>query len=328
MSNLKINSNCIMCGACLSFGYDFLEEKNDGTVCVKENTMLKPNSKELKTLMKNCPAKAFEYVIDVHVKSKEGQVGDLIKQLKNWKGLECPLKKDLNFVEKNYSMEMPFIGGSSYSYSSDRTAENAALTQFDNRVYSKMDMYILRVISQYRVDKLSPYYTYEKDTDSVYYKENQKIIELLKQIEKLSGKNISSDFSRFDVYPYDDIYYKMLNKGEFIGDELVGGVRSEFNSGSYSSLDSYRMYIDTSSVETYDGQGLFGRAKMKEKYCYYSLSEAISELEKDLRSALNYQADYIQQRAFEAVEWLVKEYNEAARKEIAKKIEICKRIMA
>lgn len=29
MSNVRVNSNCMMCGGCLSLGYDFLEEQSD-----------------------------------------------------------------------------------------------------------------------------------------------------------------------------------------------------------------------------------------------------------------------------------------------------------
>ena len=319
MSNVKVNSNCMMCGGCLSLGYDFLEEQSDGHVKIKDNTYLKPDSVELKALMEVCPAQAFEYDKDVKVVSKKQQLMKIKQQLKMWKGIPEPTTKDISFDERKYSMNMPYICGSNYSYSSDRAAENAAEKAFDNGVYSKIDMFILQVISQYRADKIGPYYTYGEDTNSIYYKENQKIVELLKKAEKLSDKNLGSNFSSFDIYPSNDIAYKMLVKGELVGDELVDGVHSEFNSGSYSSLSSYAMYYDTDDIEVYEGHGLFGD-KYKDKYCYRDLSEATRELEKDLRSALKYRADSIENHALDKIKWLVQTYNEEAKKAISYKI--------
>ena len=320
MSNLKVNSACIMCGSCLSFGYDFLEEESDGHITVKENTFLSAESKELKSLMEICPVKALEYDKNVPVKSKAEQVEQIKKKLKGWQGLKKPEPQDLPFDEKKYFMNMPFLGGSSYTYSSDRAAMNAAEKKFDNGAYSKINVFILQIVSQYRADKVSPYYTYGPDTNSIYYKENQKIIEMLKQIEKLSDKKLGEDFSSFEIYPYRDICYKMLQKGELVGDNLVSSVYDEFRSGSYSSLSSYRMYFDTDSMERYAGTGLFGKEKYVDKYCYGNLSEATRELEKDLRNALRYTTDRIQRHASEIARGLTETYNNQAKEELAKKL--------
>ena len=319
MSNVRVNSNCMMCGGCLSLGYDFLEEQSDGHVKVKDNTYLKPDSAELKALMEVCPAQAFEYDKDAVIVSKEEQLMKIKQQLKMWKGIPEPTTKDIAFDERKYSMNMPYIRGSDYSYSSDRAAENAAERAFNNGAYSKMDVFILQVISQYRADKIGPYYTYGSDTNSIYYKENQKIIQLLKEAEKLSDKNLGSDFSNFEICPSSDLAYKMLAKGELVGDELVGSVHREFDSGSYSSLSSYSMYYDTDDMEVYEGHGLFGD-KYKDKYSYRDLSEATRELEKDLRSALKYRGDEIERHALDKIKWLVQVYNKEAQQAISAKI--------
>lgn len=322
MSNLKVNSKCIMCGSCLSLGCDFLVEKSDGRVEVRDNTFLKPDSTDLKSLIDICPVQAFEYDKNVKIESKTEQLAKIKEQLRNWKGINSVTVKDIPFKEEKYSMSMPYIVGSSYIYSSDRAAINAAETQFNNAAYSKINVFILQVISQYRADMVSPYYTYGPDTSSVYYKENQKIILLLKQAEKLSEKKLSSNFSDFDIYPSSDCCYKMLNKGELVGDNLVGRVRDEFDSGSYSSLRSYRMYYDWDDMEMYVGRGMFGKDKYDNKYCYRSLVEATRELEKDLRSALKYKTDDIQEHAVGIINVLVDVYNRKAKEEIIKKIDM------
>lgn len=174
MSNVRVNSNCMMCGGCLSLGYDFLEEQSDGHVKVKDNTYLKPDSAELKALMEVCPAQAFEYDKDAVIVSKEEQLMKIKQQLKMWKGIPEPTTKDIAFDERKYSMNMPYIRG--------------------------------------------------------------------------------SDFSNFEICPSSDLAYKMLAKGELVGDELVGSVHREFDSGSYSSLSSYSMYYDTDDMEVYEAQ--------------------------------------------------------------------------
>ena len=320
MSNLKVNSKCIKCGACLGLGFDFLSEGGNGEVSVKDNTFLEANSSELKLIIETCPVQAFEYDKNIKVKSKAEQLALIKEQLRKWTGLKKPTAKELEFKESEYTMNMPYIGGSSYIYSSDRAAESAAETQFNNAAYSKIDVFILQVISQYRVAKVGPYYSYGPDTNSVYYKENLRIIELLEQAEKLSEKRLENNFATFDVVPSRDDCYKMLNKGELVGDNLVDGVHREFNSGSYSSLSSYRMYYDTDDMEVYEGTGLFGKDKYSDKYCYLPLSEAINELEKDLRGALGYRKDEIQNHAIEITSMLIEAYNKKAKKEIERKI--------
>lgn len=109
MSNVRVNSNCMMCGGCLSLGYDFLEEQSDGHVKVKDNTYLKPDSAELKALMEVCPVQAFEYDKDAVIVSKEEQLMKIKQQLKMWKGIPEPTTKDIAFDERKYSMNMPYI---------------------------------------------------------------------------------------------------------------------------------------------------------------------------------------------------------------------------
>lgn len=116
-------------------------------------------------------------------------------------------------------MDAFMIGEFAMAWKAD-DMENAAESAFNNGAYSKIDVFILQVISQYRADKIGPYYTYGSDTNSIYYKENQKIIQLLKEAEKLSDKNLGSGFSNFEICPSSDLAYKMLAKGELVGDEI------------------------------------------------------------------------------------------------------------
>lgn len=320
MSNLKVNSKCNMCGSCLSLGYDFLSENDDGSIAVKSSTYINPASETFKNLKYICPVGAFEIEHSIRIESPEEQLNKIKGQLKQWPGLKKPSAKDISFNAGSYEMSLS-CGNicSGYEYSSESAVMNAAEREFNNSIYSKMDIYILQVISQYRVDKISPYYTYGPDTDSVYYKENQKVSDLLRQAQKLSNRNLGTDFSKFEVYPYRDFVYKMLSKGELVGEDLVPSVHSEFKDSTYTSLSDYRTYINTDYIEKYAGRDFFGNTKYKDAY-RYNLVEAILEFRKDLTKALEWQKDHIESNALGHISYLLDLYNKEAKDEILRKV--------
>ena len=90
--SLKINSNCVGCGSCLGLGYNFLETSSNGDLNVKSGTILDDVSEEFRNLSEICPVKAFE--LD-EADNEEKVLSDLIKQLKEYKGLENPNEKQL-----------------------------------------------------------------------------------------------------------------------------------------------------------------------------------------------------------------------------------------
>lgn len=321
-SNLIIDNKCIKCGTCLSLKCNFLSERSDGSIAVKDCTFVKEDDDEFKKLCEICPVGAFRIDSSVKVLSKSEQLQEIVKKLKSWTYLKKPTKEDLKFNEKNYTINMPYVGGSGYIYSSESAAERAALNQFNNAMYSKIDVFILQVVSQYRADKLSPYYTYGEDSASVYYKHNNKIMAWLKRAKDLIGNELTGNLVYFNIYPGSDTYYKMLNKGEIMGDEMISGIRREFDSSSYTDLDSYSSYMDFDDMEMYEGTGRFGKTKYSDKYCYRAQIDAARELEKDIRSALSYRDTQIEERAVEITSWLVDEYNKKMKEELSKRIEI------
>lgn len=320
-SNLRVKDNCIMCGGCLGLGFDFLTENDEGAVVVKRGTYLDKAGAEYKALADACPVGAIVIDESVRKKSQSDQLNEIIKALKEWEGLAKPSSSDIKFDIEEYEIPIPCARGTGrYDYSSERAAERAAENEFDNIMYSKINTIILQVISKYRVKKLKRYYSSSKEDRSVYYEANQPIIELLESALKLLGDKLPNGFTEFDIYPWWDSYYKMLNKGEIIADEFVSEIRSEFDSGSYSSLSSYRMYFDTDDMEVSVGKGLFGDYKYKTKYCYRKVNTACKELAGDLKSAIFYKDTDIMDRADEILSWLVDEYNKKAKEVIQQKI--------
>ena len=63
-----------------------------------------------------------------------------------------------------------------------------------------------------------------------------------------------------------------------------------------------------------------GNPKYKDRYCYQNIRAAFQELAKDLLTSCGYASDRIEKQAKDAVEWLVKLYNDELKKVIADKI--------
>ncbi len=319
--NLKINTNCIKCGSCLECGYSFLSAANDGSIIVEKGTFLKENGKEMGRLRDICPVDAFE--LDSSER-KEEVLDKLIKELKNQKGIEKPTEEDLKFDKDSYSIPISTSRHNElkYIYSSYRKAEKAALEDFERTMYSQIDTIILKVITEYRVKIVKPYYTADEDEGSVYAKNNKKVSEILKGIKNILGDKLPDDFSVIDVMPDREFIWKMLNKGEVVAGELVSSVKSEFE---YPATQ-YDCYWDTDSMETYTGKDWRGNLKFEEMYCYKDMRSAYEELAKDLLCASGWASEHIEGQAVRIAGDLVDAYNREFEKKIGEKIDLVDKV--
>lgn len=308
---IKVNEKCNCCGICSMQYPDYFFETDEGKAQANGEAVKVDDSivAEIEGL---CPVHAI--MMEKENKSTKQLLAEKLDKLKECR-IAYPTKEDIPFKKEEYSIPIPYAPGAyRYEYSNESSANRAARSEFNNKMYSQIDVLILKVITEYRVKYIKPYYSKNAEDNSVYYVCNKKTEKTLANIARILeqdglGSDIPSDFCTVDCYPEKDITWKMLNKGELLSDEMISSIRSEFNNGSYSSLDSYEMYWDTDDMEVFAGTGFGGRVKYKTKYCYKSLNEAFQELAKDLMSACSYKGDCIVDRAFEMVEWLIGEYH-------------------
>lgn len=315
-NNVKfiINSVCDGCGSCYFEFPNYFCEMDDGKAQAKEGVYV-ASPEEVSSVLAVCPCGAIEQV-KVSSNIKQLLVDELDK-LKNYKGV-YPTEKDIPFKEEEYSIPIPYATGQNrYDYSSDSAANRAARSEFNSKMYSQIDAYILKVITEYRVKYMKAYYSKSEEDRSVYLKWNKEVSAILCNIAemlKCAGKanDIPADFCEVNVFPKQDSgsIWKMLNKGELVADEMIASIKSEFQSNSYTDLSSYESYWDTDSMEVYAGTGLGGRIKYKDKYCYKNMHEAFRELANDLLNACYYKNDQIVERSLYFVKWLIDEYNE------------------
>lgn len=331
-TNIIISDKCIQCGSCIGFSSKWIEETPDGTFIGKNGAYVDTSDPEVGKLISVCPVGAISVDISIKPESGKSAVEAIIGPLEAIQGLPKPTRNELKFNVDEYSIEFPYPSGERrYNYSSERAAENAAENEFNRIAYSQIDRCILKIISEYRVKKITPYFSKDIKMGSVYASNNQKIVKLLNEAKDfLTSQGITalpSDFCSFDVFPDKDTLWKMLNKGELISDEMVGTIRSEFDSSSYSSLSSYSSNYDTDEMESYEGEGFFGGSKYKSKYCYYNVYAACRELASDIKSACRYKDDKIEERAVEIASELIKEYNKLMAAEIKRKIAAIKAVI-
>lgn len=318
-TNLKINEKCIKCGSCLGCGYDFLSSANDGSIIVKDGTMLHEDSEEFKTLKDICPMDAF--ILDKTIMTtteKKQLIKKLLQELNKYEEITAPTPKELSFCKDEYKISSPStLGDLKYVYSNHSAAEKAALNEFESNMYYRLNTIILKIVTEYRVKHVKPYYTVNIDEGSVYAKNNNKISEILQTILNLADEKFDKDFVKIDVFPNKECDWKMLNNGELISDECISAIRNEFD---YTSND-YSCYWDTDSKETYsDGKSM-------QKYCYKNINKAYEKFAEDILNSCYYARYRMEDTAVQVTEWLVKQYNKEIKKVIKSKIKQIRKIV-
>jgi ferredoxin len=338
MKIFKVSKTCNACGQC-ALMTDLLIETADGKAIPSDIGYISDDFlKEAQNIIDICPVGALSIIEVGNVRSSGKralkELESLLKRRLNEVVVPIVTKGDIGFNANNYFIDFNEPKGDyDYKYSSENKAEKAALDEFNRIAYSQYRAFILSVFVQYKNDKLKQFYTFEANESSFYYKINKKYMDILKEIATeakalTNGKILlSEEFITFDVYPGNSNKFIRgsidARLKEFETRSTSSGIMAEFRSNSYSSLDSYSMYIDTDEMEHYE-EGMFGRSKIITKYCYKNLNGAVNEYIKDLKSAMNYvdidesalydvneAIDYYEKEIAIAVEQKIKEFSEA-----------------
>lgn len=314
MKQIIINEKCNGCGMCIVKCPKYFEENDDGNAQVIKG-VLAGNDVVLDTVISECPVKAISLGDSVDRKQSIQEELDKLKALAN--GLTVN-RDDIDFTDGySYITNFPYIGSSRYEYRSSSSAESAGLDAFTSRAYSQIDSKILDCITTYRVNVIKPYYS--TDERSVYTQFNKKISDILTAVANLVDKDkLPSDFCNLDVYPDRDTVWKMLEKGEIVGENFVGIVKREFEySASY-----YRTHIDYDDTEVTEyGRGMFGRDREVTKY-NYNAQDAVNELRSDLQDAVRYAKSNIEEATLGYIKGIVNNYNQKLKTCLNQKIRI------
>lgn len=322
-SNVQVTKECIKCGSCLGCGFDFVGSMDDGDIFIKEGTMLEEDSEEYKILKQVCPVGAFE-LIETAALTQQDFVTELEK-LKNYTA-RYPHRNKIAFNKSEYKIAIPSASGESkYEYSSYEAAQRAAEREIDSKMYSQINVIILNIITEYRIRYLKSFYSKSVEDNSFYVRCNKEISKILnRMVGVLKNNNLSDDlpdnFSNIDIFPTDDIYWKMLNKGEIMSDEMISTVLKELRDVNRNNAYDYVCYCDYDEVEKNVGTDWRGNSKTRDRYCYKNVYKAFQELAQNLLDSCGYAHDEIEERALEIIRILIDEYNKLLKNELASKI--------
>ena len=307
MRKLEINEKCNQCGVCVLKCPAYFAENEDGDVkVISENVS---ETEALTDAVQSCPVNAIQLGEEIDIMKSIQEYADKLNVFKS--GIRVT-RDDISFHEAyTRPVYVPSAGVSRYEYRSSSQAERAGYDAFVRISYSQIDNLILERITDYRVTEIKPYYT--TDSNSVYYKNNQEISDILKAVSATVGaEKFPSDFCVVDVYPdTNDTVWKMLNRGEIISDNFIGMVKREFD---YSASE-YKTYIDWDDMEDYRGKDIYN----------YNASEASRELGRDLGNALRYAKSDIEEASLGYIKGIVDSYNRKLKECLDKKISMIKK---
>lgn len=314
-----IKNGCVGCGMCYAQYANYFQENDDGSAAVNAGKILE-NKTEAEKIASVCPNRVIS--IESAGENKKQAAMQAIQKLKNFQGCPIPSKGDFSFDIEEYTIDTPWYtaGSNKYEYNNSRSANNAALEEFNSQMYCHVDQYIMKIITEYKVKHLKPYYTKNIDEGSIYAKTNKKVSELLREVKSIVEGNLSSDYDQVSVFPQEDIVWKNLNRGEMMSSELVSMCKNDLEDINY-----YSMYWTTECAEGWTGKNWLGKTIIRDMYCYTSLYEAYKMLANDIRLACAYNRHEIESRARVVIEPFVSDYNKKLKEILKNKIQIAER---
>lgn len=319
MKVLKVNGNCNGCGLCV-VNCKYMQENADGNAeFIQGNFVDEKDYDMVRKVISDCLCNAIELV---DAKSAGADLGSLVQKLNSLKEMPLPSAEEFKFVEEDYSLSVPGGQGEyKYKYSGDSAAENAALKEFERCTFSQKEVYILQVVTQYRVKVMKKYYSSTVEEGSVYAIHNRQVNDVLRAIKNILGSAVPSDFDDVDVLPNDRVTLKMLQRGEMMSNEFSTAVLREFD----YSPSQYDCYWRTDDMEMEVGTDWRGNPKYKYMYCYYDIYKANEEFAKDILRSCYYARDHFEEKALSVSQYLIKLYNDELKKVIQQKMDIIRR---
>ena len=321
MKKVTIEKSCVCCGACLVS--DLFVENEDGTVLVKGSGTINDAAYEkIKELIRLCPSKSIK-VEEVRTKTKSEIKSEILKEIEAF-NISKPDKKDFEYNEKYARFNTPYIGRNFEDFSSEKSAKKSAMASFNSLCFSKRESMLQGAISNYVLDKATPYITFEQISSNFYYNANTKAQKILdKVISYITANGEDNNLSQTDKL--------IQSKPDLKNDWCIEAIKkipihgakriiSDYLDDKYTRLDAYELYIDIIDYETLE-EGLFNRYKTVTKY-NWDAQRAAKELTNDLtRACKSCFSDQVVDYVYSYIEEIVKNYNIQLKKELKEKLD-------
>ncbi|MBQ8195485.1 MAG: ferredoxin [Oscillospiraceae bacterium] len=326
MKKLAVSTACISCGLC-TVTNEYLQEDSTGQAIPVPGKLISDNElATVKQLIDNCPVSAISFVEVQKPMSAKDFIAAATKKISAIATLPTPKQSDFPYNSSEFSV--PYYGAAGqyrYEYSSESSANSAAEREFNEKAYSQLKPFALKLVMQYKSKYLAPYYV--SGPTSIYEKKNAEIKSLLAEIageyESIFGQKLPASFVTFEVFPDTErnSMLDMLRKDTVFSDEIADLIASKHR--SEYPISNYRSTWDTDYEDKYIGKGMFGD-KYKTVYCYKNVEAANKELADDMLRVAGW-AD-INEIALDKACVVVDQYNRNMKKAIEEKIAILKNL--
>ena len=281
MKQIHVNEKCSGCGLCI-VNSPYLQENAEGNAEPVPGMAIQ--EKDMDSVMKvvaECPESALQ-IVETGSTNKTGAAGiaeiitALKKQCENF-AVKKVSNSNVKLKIKDYYIPIPSSSREyKRDYSSESSAKSAAKDEFNSLCYSETAFrpMIKKVFVEYKVNVLKPYYTCTDTEDSAYYVYNQKIRKLLSdayaEIGVVLGSNdkLPESWKNFSIY-LKEKDWDIGRLKDFDERSTSSGIMSAMKDISHTGLNDYVNRMDFDYDEKYVGEGLFGKAKYKNKRFYF-----------------------------------------------------------
>lgn len=332
MRQFCVSGSCTACGEC-TLQTDLLLEDATGHVYPAADCYIKNSELPLaKELVDACPAHALSIVEKEDVKIDENELIISLKQ--KLESVEIPEYPDcdLTFEPKKYQIDYSNATGEyDYVYSSEHKALNEGRSRFSKLFWDRRKEFALSYLAQYKTDVLSQFYNFS-DLDRTWYSQFSKCIET---ILKEAKANLCAATGNDNIFPEDfttfcpelDRSFQNICKSKIADISSTWYVNEFFEGFDKEELfkkSHYEHYIETKSIDLYDGKNWLGD-KFKSYYAFYNVNEEGRDLVEDIGHALSCAPSYSGLKAIDTIAeedlpYLIRNYQKIVEEEIQKKL--------
>ena len=319
MKRVSISDKCTLCGLCEQDGLskvfqldsDIYQMRplNNGLFDLDKYPMIME-------VCSDCPAGAITVEDEQMVAGSKAEILDKLNQMIYHDLRDFPFdppdeSKYEYSTGKYHASKIPAQYRSTAKYHSDDSAEKAGVAEFKRSVWNQYKAIARQYITEYKVKKLKPYFSYEEHESNYYYALNLKIEGLLDEVSRLAqvatdGKiSLPSDFGRFSVMPRlkdaDD------SLGYLYGYQILEDFQFNYEGSSFfHNADYYDSWVNTDGDDRY----------------YYDFEEAEEQFRDDMYYVVE---EVINSIAKQRVEEITEDYHKAAKRALAAKMDILQR---
>ena len=243
------------------FGFGQTDARSDIYSLGATFNLFQPKSKKLRQIIQKAtnfdPALRFQSVEEILAALQENNFIDKVKNYffkppnleellqENLLAFELTLPKveDYQFKKKNYTLETKLLYPDDYNYifANKSDAESAGLKSFNEKIYSRLDDFILQVLEQYKARQLKNFFTFEVSKENFYYKTNCEVERNIKSILKKYRLKFNPDLVNFNCLPDLEKLQELSNVEKYLPEvrELV------LSLGIFHDCGDYEKYIET-----------------------------------------------------------------------------------